>query len=80
MELASYSLNVYIVCDICSCRVLFQSAFSAISPEDLPRATFAKTIESIVEPLFSPAHFPAQKTSSAVWVLFAFRLHISAKK
>ena len=35
--------------------------------EDLPRATFAKTIESIVEPLFSPAHFPAQGTSSAVW-------------
>ena len=44
-----------------------QSAFFAISPEDLPRATFAETIESIVEPLFSPAHFPAQKTASAVW-------------
>ena len=50
-----------------------QSAFFAISPEDLPRATFAKTIESIVEPLFSPAHFPAQKTASAVWHQGAFQ-------
>ena len=46
-----------------------QSAFFAISPEDLPRTTFAKTIDSIVEPLFSPTHFPAQKTASAVWPL-----------
>ena len=37
-----------------------QSAFFVVRREDLPRATFAKTIESIVEPLFSPAHFPAQ--------------------
>ena len=44
-----------------------QSAFFVVRGEDLPRATFAKTIESIVEPLFSPAHFPAQGTSSAVW-------------
>ena len=45
-----------------------QSAFFVVRGEDLPRATFAKTIESIVEPLFSPAHFPAQGTSSAVWM------------
>ena len=44
-----------------------QSAFLVVFPEDLPLATFAKTIESVVEPLFSPAHFPAQETVSAVW-------------
>ena len=44
-----------------------QSAFFVVRGEDLPRATFAKTIESIVEPLFSPAHFHAQGASSAVW-------------
>ena len=38
-----------------------QSAFLDVSPEDLPRATFAKAKDSIVEPLmFSPVHFPAQ--------------------
>ena len=46
-----------------------QSAFFVVRGEDLPRATFAKTIESIVQPLFSPAHFPAQGTSSAVWLV-----------
>ena len=35
-----------------------QSAFFVVRGEDLPRATFAKTIESIVEPLFSPRALP----------------------
>ena len=53
-----------------------QSAFFVVRGEDLPRATFAKTIESIVEPLlFSPAHFPAQGTSSAVWLGGSIRHH-----
>ena len=48
---------------------LDQSVFLVVSPEDLPRTNFAKTIASIVQPLFSPVNFPTQETMSAVWPL-----------